>query len=411
MPPLSAPLFAPSSGRSAALPSTALTQVLVTAADVAGLVLAVDLARHGVDAVVLDGPPPAGGGAAAGDVVPLGTASQELLDDLGVLDRLIATAPRGRASSVMSAFEPFEVEYGALLGVLHERLIELGGGIHRDHTHVADEPDGARLNCYVDGPAGPITIRTFSVVRTDAMPYGTADERAFVIAPAPDEPAPNEIGRRLEDAYNLGWKLAAVLRGAPDWIVRTYHTERPAAGSASPPPPGAQPPSLSLPCRRPRPTGGGLAPGERAPDAPVLAASGGGRPARLATLLHGPHWTLLGYALAPAERATLRLAARPGLHVHIVAACPGSDAQDKYDTHGAFGDLVDIEGELRWAYGLAAGDWVLIRPDGLVAAIVATAEFDRLREHLAAVGLGRDTAAPEDPTGPRAQSFFCSPST
>jgi hypothetical protein len=279
---------------------------------------------------------------------------------------------------------------------------------------VSNEPDGVRLDCYVDGPAGPITIRSFFVVHPDAAASRAghpADERVFVIASAADE-----IGRRLQDAYNLGWKLAAVLRGAPGWILRTYRTERPAAGGASFSTPGEQPPTLSLPCLRPRPDDTGVAPGERAPDAPVLTASGGRRPSRLATLLHGPHWTLLGYAPAPAERATLHLAARPGMHVHIVAECCESDAPEAL---GAFGDLVDVEGELRWAYGLAAGDWVLIRPDGLVAAIVATAEFDRLREHLAAVGLGResvlgrdtDTAAPDDPAGPRAQSFFCSPST
>ena len=378
------------------LPSTALTQVLVTAADAAGLALGVDLARHGVDTVILGGPPSVGGGAAAGDIVALDAASQELLDDLGVLDKLIATARHDRAPSAMSAFEPLEVAHGALLDVLHERLVELGGGIHRDHTYASGERDGARLNCYVDGPAGPITIRSFAVVRTDGVPDAGADERVFAIASAPDE-----IGRSLEDAYDLGWKLAAVLRGAPGWIAQTYRTERPVAGGASPPPLGSQPSALSLPCARPRPDGA-PGPGERAPDAPVLAASG--RATRLATLLHGPHWTLLGYAPAPAERATLHLAARPGLHVHVVAECHGSEAP------AAFGDLLDIEGELGWAYGISAGDWVLIRPDGLVAAIVAAAEFDRLREHLAAVGLGRDTTGP-GPTGRRAQSFFCSPST
>lgn len=254
------PLFAPPSGLPAALPSTALAQVLVTAADPAGLVLAVDLARHGVDAVILGGPPSSGEAAAAGDVVPLDAASQELLDDLGVLDRLIATAPRGRASSVMSAFEPLEVALGVLLSVLHERLIELGGGIHRDHTYLSNQPDGARLDCYVDGPAGPITIRSFFLVHTDAVASRPADERVFVIASAPDE-----IGRRLEDAYNLGWKLAAVLRGAPGWILRTYHTERPAPGRARPSPSEPQPPTLSLPCLRPQPDGGGIAPGSGPP--------------------------------------------------------------------------------------------------------------------------------------------------
>lgn len=370
MPPPFAPSTAPPSGPPSGLPSTALTQVLVTGADAAGLVLAVDLARHAVDAVVLGGQPMPEQHAAALDAaaVALDTESQELLDDLGVLDRLIAAAPHGRNLAVMSAFESLEVSLGALLDVLRERLIELGGAIHTGYTYVAGEADGARLNCYVDGPSGPITIRSRYTVHTDAdTAPAAADGRVLTIGSAPDA-----VGRRLGDAYNLGWKLAAVLRGAPAWIVRTYETERFGSG-------GASSSALSLPCRPPRPEGDGVGPGERAPDAPVLSASG--RPTRLATFLHGPHWTLFGYGLAPGDRAALHLTTRPGLHVHVVAECAPETR------HGACGDLVDIEGEVRWAYGIAAGDWVLIRPDGLVAAIVAGTRFDRLREHLAAVGL------------------------
>jgi hypothetical protein len=377
MPPPFAPSTAPPSGLPARLPSTALTLVLVTAADAAGLVLAVDLARHGVDAVVLGGPPTQSQAAVLdAETVALDTESQELLDDLDVLDRLIAAAPHGRTPAVMSAFEPLEVAPGALLEVLHERLIELGGATHADHTYTAGEADGARLNCYVDGPSGPITIRSRYTVRTDTdgaaadNAAAAVDGRVLTIGSAP-----NEIGRRLGDAYNLGWKLAAVLRGAPEWVVRTYATER-AVTSRDASPPSSP---LSLPGRLPPPGGDGVGAGERAPDAPVLSASG--RPTRLATLLHGPHWTLLGYGLGPGERAALHLTARPGLHVHIVAECAPETP------YGACGDLVDIEGEVRWAYGIAAGDWVLIRPDGLVSAIVAGTEFDRLREHLAAVGL------------------------
>lgn len=92
-------------------------------------------------------------------------------------------------------------------------------------------------------------------------------------------------------------------------------------------------------------------------------------------LLRGPHWTLIGYGVRPAAFAAVGFAACAGLHVHAV---------------GGHGDLVDIEGELRWAYGLEDGDWVLIRPDGLVAAFVPGAELGRLRRLLDSVGLRRD---------------------
>ena len=30
----------------------------------------------------------------------------------------------------------------------------------------------------------------------------------------------------IQDAYNLGWKLAFVMGGAPDWVLDTYEEER-----------------------------------------------------------------------------------------------------------------------------------------------------------------------------------------
>ncbi len=42
---------------------------------------------------------------------------------------------------------------------------------------------------------------------------------------------------------------------------------------------------------------------------------------------------------------------------------------------GPRGDLVDDGGHFRDAYGLLPGEWVLVRPDGYVGAIVAGDEF------------------------------------
>lgn len=368
------------------LPSTTLTEVLVTGADPAGLVLAADLARHGVDTVVLDGPRPDHGSGPDPQprrdsaLIALGVPTQELLEDLGVLDRLIAATRQGALVAVMSAFEPLTVSRRVLLRVLRQRLTEFGGRVYQSHAYVGHEPDGVRLDCYLDGPAGPVTVRARYVVRAEGdSGIGTdgataSDDRIFTIAAGE-----RDDDQRLQDAYNLGWKLAAVLRGAPEWVAQTYAIERLSE----------RPSPLTLPClpqRFRRDGDGGVLPGDRAPDAPVHGASG--RPTRLATVLRGAHWTLLGYGIAPgvagagvpgeaaeyAGAAEPCPAARPGLHVHVVGG-PGS-----------FGDLVDIEGEVRWAYGLADGDWVLIRPDGLVAAVVEPAGFGRLREYLAAVG-------------------------
>jgi hypothetical protein len=106
--------------------------------------------------------------------------------------------------------------------------------------------------------------------------------------------------------------------------------------------------------------------GERAPDAPIQGRAR--QPTRLFELFKGPHWTLLGHGV---ERELVH--PRPGLHIH---------------TFGLRGDGIDAEGHLRAAYGLGEGDWVLVRPDGYVGALVASDQLDVLARYLDAVGLG-----------------------
>lgn len=84
-------------------------------------------------------------------------------------------------------------------------------------------------------------------------------------------------------------------------------------------------------------------------------------------LLKGPHWTLIGYE---ADRAAQ--APRRGLRIHIVGAC---------------GDLIDKGDHFRTAYGLERGDWVLVRPDGYVGAIVSPEQTNGLIDYLRKVGL------------------------
>ena len=190
----------------------------------------------------------------------------------------------------------------------------------------------------------------------------------------------------MQDAYNLGWKLAAVLRGAPEDLLATYEEERRPvaaqmlglttslleaakhgymrrgrdvhqldlgyAGSSL---------ALEAPARR-----GGMLAGDRAPDAPLRGAAG--QPRRSFDLFTGPHWTLLGFQPPPG----IRVAARAGLHIHIV---------------GPTGDLEDTSGHLRAAYGVAAGDWLLVRPDGYIGAIVSSSELPKLEQYLDRVGI------------------------
>ena len=64
---------------------------------------------------------------------------------------------------------------------------------------------------------------------------------------------------------------------------------------------------------------------------------------------------------------------RAGLRIHTV---------------GARGDIIDEGGHIRDGYGLEPGDWVLIRPDGYIGAIVSSDERPALDRYLEHVGLG-----------------------
>jgi 2-polyprenyl-6-methoxyphenol hydroxylase-like FAD-dependent oxidoreductase len=190
----------------------------------------------------------------------------------------------------------------------------------------------------------------------------------------------------IQDAANLGWKLAAVLTGAAPALLDTYQAERlPVAAAvlglttrATDPDPDpdteaadrAEMRQLGITYR-----GGPLAPavdlagphpGDRAPDAPGHRPDA--TPVRLFDRQRGPHWTLYGFdttppALGPDVRS-----------VRITSRDNGS------------GDVVDTHGHARRAYAPRPGELVLVRPDGHIGAR-ATAAAD-IRDYLHAT-LGR----------------------
>lgn len=123
-------------------------------------------------------------------------------------------------------------------------------------------------------------------------------------------------------------------------------------------------PESPLAMERPQRAGGLLA-GDRAPEAPIMGASGG--PTSLFQLFKGPYWTLLGFEV---ERSAV--APRHGLRIHVF---------------GSRGDVVDHGDYVRQAYALTPGSWVLVRPDGYVGAIVSAGEVAALDEYLRNIGL------------------------
>jgi hypothetical protein len=170
----------------------------------------------------------------------------------------------------------------------------------------------------------------------------------------------------VQDAYNLGWKLATVLRGASDVLLESYQAERlPIAsrvlgistelldktmrGSDDALHRGEETRQLDLtyqggPLILDDGCSGMLAAGDRAPDAPCLR--GNGDPTRLFTLFAGPHWTLLRF---------------------------GPDAprldDERIHSHQIGTDLLDADCHIHQAYDVKDGGTVLIRPDGYIGAI------------------------------------------
>ena len=200
----------------------------------------------------------------------------------------------------------------------------------------------------------------------------------------------------IQDAYNLGWKLAAALRGAPEWLLDTYGEERmPVAQGVLASTtargrswalrdtarvsrnivdafqgrdPFADTSQLSIAYR-----GSSLAvdtadplgirAGDRAPDARVINPATG-QHVRLFDLFRGTHVTLLVFGGRPVpEIGTLRQGA---IHVHRVLA-PGARCAPSESSYR------DESREAHDLYGVDDEGIVLIRPDGYVG--IATASI------------------------------------
>lgn len=187
------------------------------------------------------------------------------------------------------------------------------------------------------------------------------------------------LNTSVQDAYNLGWKLAAVLSGAPDALLDTYEEERrPIAADVL----GLSTRLLAGHRRQGGMRRGGdthqldidysgsslsyngsardarFHAGKRMPDATLTGAAG--QPRRLFDVLTGPHWTLL----MSAQDYRPAVAAREGLRAVTV---------------GHRAELRDPSNEL----GLTEGGFLLIRPDGYVGATFDATGCHSVNDYLA----------------------------
>lgn len=192
----------------------------------------------------------------------------------------------------------------------------------------------------------------------------------------------------IQDAYNLGWKLAAVLSGASETLLDTYQAERlpvaqnvltttsirhgELARSQSGQGQGivnllsgketfADPSQLSLTYRGSElacdlDDTTGVRAGDRAPDASgILAESGVST--RLFDLFRTPRFTLLTFGSSPA----------PSLP-HIYEDCIQVYTIVRPDDMTASGPfiIIDNQEQAYHAYGITADAFVLVRPDGYI---------------------------------------------
>ncbi|WP_340029114.1 FAD-dependent monooxygenase [Paenibacillus sp. FSL H7-0940] len=209
----------------------------------------------------------------------------------------------------------------------------------------------------------------------------------------------------IQDAYNLGWKLAAVIRGADTALLDTYDEERRPVAQAvlkdstkkmggvirTATEGGGLSQSLSTisddltsgllisyrPSSLTRPSAGTnatrLLPGDRAPNARGL--QGTGFAGSVFDLLRGPHWTLLAFAnyIDP----SLKNFTNDALHLHYILPSK---------VEGAEG-IIDTAGNAYRVYDVASKELVLIRPDGYIALRTSIDDTASILNYLKLCGL------------------------
>jgi hypothetical protein len=199
----------------------------------------------------------------------------------------------------------------------------------------------------------------------------------------------------IQDAYNLGWKLGAVLNGAKESLLDTYEQERmPIAASLLGISTrlhqqtmkdrefrrGEEVLQLGLNyrgsslSRQEDPPSTPLQAGDRAPDGPLLDHDGG--PVRLFDIFRGPRFTLLSlgsHDFSGLDHVRERF--KQHLQAYTIDRGPcGTAARSN--------QLIDDQGHVVHAYGGENGVLFLIRPDGYIGFIGGSKSIDSVESYL-----------------------------
>jgi 2-polyprenyl-6-methoxyphenol hydroxylase-like FAD-dependent oxidoreductase len=221
--------------------------------------------------------------------------------------------------------------------------------------------------------------------------------RAFIAGDAAHVHSPaggQGMNTGIQDAYNLGWKLAAVIAGADAALLDTYEEERmpvaarvlgisnallekAAQGRFFATPRGAETLQLDISYRghslaqELRQSPGKVCAGDRAPDAPGLRQ--GDQLCRMFDLLRGPHFTVLAFGDGW-ESCLGDIRARYGDRVKCVVI-------------GASGWL-DSEGHAASGYDVHGDTLLVIRPDGYIGLTMDDKDSAAVEAYLQHVGVG-----------------------
>jgi 2-polyprenyl-6-methoxyphenol hydroxylase-like FAD-dependent oxidoreductase len=218
--------------------------------------------------------------------------------------------------------------------------------------------DEATLRAVVDGIRPRVRLRRIGWSSTWRLNVRMVDrfrvDRVFLAGDAAHVHSPaggQGLNTGIQDAVNLGWKLAAVLKGAEDALLDTYEAERKTVAAAvlglsselsrqvlssgvggyADRPAAIARQGLQLDISyRADPDAAGLRPGDRAPDAPLGDTT-------LFLLRRQANWTILAFdgTTDPIE---------------------GAQVLDA--------DALDVDGHLHRTYEPVPGERILIRPDG-----------------------------------------------
>jgi 2-polyprenyl-6-methoxyphenol hydroxylase-like FAD-dependent oxidoreductase len=212
----------------------------------------------------------------------------------------------------------------------------------------------------------------------------------------------------IQDAYNLGWKLAHVLHGAPPSLLESYQEERlpvarhvlaastargrsmagaTSAGQVSDKMAGAfrgkdpygDVSQLGITYRDSRlartlDDGVGVRAGDRAPDARCTRLDDAA--VRLFELFRGPHFTLLVFGDLPAPQLDTSQHDHVRLYLIVRSGSTGEPGEQV---------LVDVDGQAHDLYGVADHALVLVRPDGYVGLVGNRWDDESVADYLRTV--------------------------